>query len=151
MGAEDVEDAGEFVEVFTKPNEVEQVKGALLNKGFLIKSAEIFKKPTTLVRVENVDIAKKVLALIEKLEDLDEVQKVYADIAASAQKVLDDKLLLIAKNVKEEPMSGWINTRMNGGSINKRLSSTLFISLADLSLKKDARARIVEAFASSEG
>ena len=87
VGAEDVEDAGEFVEVFTKPNEVEQVKGALLNKGFLIKSAEIFKKPTTLVRVENVDIAKKVLALIEKLEELDEVQKVYANFD------IDDEIL----------------------------------------------------------
>jgi YebC/PmpR family DNA-binding regulatory protein len=78
-GAEDVEDAGDVVEVFTKPAEVEKVKNALIQKGFTVQSAEIFKKPTTTQTVADVDTAKKVLNLIEKLEDLDDVQKVYAN------------------------------------------------------------------------
>lgn len=81
--AEDVEDVGDLVEVFTKPSEVENVKGEFLKRGFSVKSAEIFKKPTTLVNVENAEDAKKVLALIEKLEELDEVQKVYANFDIS--------------------------------------------------------------------
>ena len=78
-GAEDVEDAGDLVEVFTKPNEVEKVKNILAEKGFAVQSAEITMRPTTLQAIADADAAKKVLTLIEKLEDLNEVQKVYAN------------------------------------------------------------------------
>ena len=78
-GADDVEDAGDIVEVFTKSAEVEKVKNALAQKGLTVQSAEIVKKPTTVQAVNDADIAKKVLGLIEKLEDLDDVQKVYAN------------------------------------------------------------------------
>ena len=77
--AEDVEDAGDLVEVFTKPAEVEKVKNALVAKGLIVKSVEIFKKPTTVQTVGDADLAKKVLSLVEKLEELDDVQKVYAN------------------------------------------------------------------------
>lgn len=78
-GAEDVEDAGDLVEVFTKPDEVETIKNHLIEKGLSVKSTEIFKKPTTVQTVDNADLAKKVLGLVEKLEELDDVQKVYAN------------------------------------------------------------------------
>lgn len=78
-GAEDVEDAGDLVEVYTKPAEVEKVKNALVEKGLTVQTAEIFKKPTTTVEITDADVAKKVLGVIEKLEDLDDVQKVYAN------------------------------------------------------------------------
>lgn len=78
-GAEDVEDAGEFVEVFTKPNEVGAVKKRLEASGFTVKSAELFKRPTTIVEITDSQTAKKVLSVIEKIEDLDDVSKVYAN------------------------------------------------------------------------
>ena len=78
-GAEDVEETGEFVEVFTKPNEVEKVKNELVSKGLVVKSAEIFKKPTTTVVIDDVDVASKVLKMIDKLDELDDVQRVYAN------------------------------------------------------------------------
>lgn len=46
-------------------------------------------------------------------KDSDEVKQVYADIAASAQKVLDEKLLVIARHVKEE--TGMENLCYAGG------------------------------------
>lgn len=46
-------------------------------------------------------------------KDSDEVRQVYADIAASAQKVLDDKLLVIARNVREK--TGMENLCYSGG------------------------------------
>lgn len=82
-GAEDVEDAGDLVEVYTKPNEAEKVKNALLQKGLVAESAEILKRPTSTVAVSNALTAKKVLALIDKLEELDAVQKVYANFDIS--------------------------------------------------------------------
>ncbi len=78
-GAEDIEDAGDMVEVYTKPTDVENVKHALVEKGLTVHSFEIFKKPTTLVEIKDAETAKKVLALIEKIEDLDDVQKVYSN------------------------------------------------------------------------
>ena len=78
-GAEDVEDGGDFVEVFTNPADVEKVKNALVNKGLVVKSAEIVKKPTTTVVVDDVDVASKVLKMIDKLDELDDVQRVYAN------------------------------------------------------------------------
>jgi len=78
-GADDVEDAGESVEVYTKPNDVEKVKNALLGKGFNVQSAELFKKPTTTVLITDRQEAEKVLAFVEKLEDLEAVQKVYSN------------------------------------------------------------------------
>lgn len=78
-GADDVEDAQDSVEVYTKPADVEKVKNTLVEKGFAPQSAEIFKKPTTTQPIEDADMAKKVLNLIEKIEELDDVQKVYAN------------------------------------------------------------------------
>lgn len=46
-------------------------------------------------------------------KESDEVKQVYADIAASAQKVLDDKLLVIARNVHEK--TGMENLCYSGG------------------------------------
>lgn len=78
-GAEDVEEAGDVVEVYTKPNELDKVKSALTSAGLNPAVAELYKKPTITVAINDADSAKKVLGLIEKLEGLDDVQKVYAN------------------------------------------------------------------------
>lgn len=78
-GAEDVEDLGEGVEVFTKPNEVASVRKRLETAGLEVKSVELFKRPTTTVAITDAETAKKVLGVIDKIEDLDDVSKVYAN------------------------------------------------------------------------
>lgn len=78
-GAEDVAEAGDMIEVYTKPNSLESVKKVLMEKGLTIDSAEISKKPTTTMAIGDVDVAKKILDLMEKLESLDDVQKVHSN------------------------------------------------------------------------
>lgn len=78
-GAEDVVDSGDVVEIYAKPTTLEQVKNVLLEKGVNVSSAEISKKPTTTVEVRDADTAKKILDLMGKLEDLDDVQKVHSN------------------------------------------------------------------------
>ena len=78
-GAEDVAEAGDMVEVYTKPDTLESVKSVFLQKGLSIESAEISKKPSTVVSVDNADVAKKILDLMEKLENLDDVQKIWSN------------------------------------------------------------------------
>ncbi|MBI2012725.1 YebC/PmpR family DNA-binding transcriptional regulator [Candidatus Curtissbacteria bacterium] len=78
-GAEDVVDSGQHVEIYTKAQELEKIKNSLIEKGLSVQSAELAKKPSTTVSVADSETAKKVLSLMEKLEGLDEVQKVWAN------------------------------------------------------------------------
>ncbi|MBI2327331.1 YebC/PmpR family DNA-binding transcriptional regulator [Candidatus Curtissbacteria bacterium] len=78
-GAQDVVDAGDLVEVYTKPADLESVKKNLINRGLTPTNAEISKKPATIVGITNSDTAKKIMDLMERLEDLDDVQKVWSN------------------------------------------------------------------------
>lgn len=78
-GAEDVLESGDFVEIYTKPNLLETVKNVLVAKGLNVQSAEISKKPSTVAAVDDANIAKKIFDLMEKLENLDDVQKVWSN------------------------------------------------------------------------
>ncbi len=77
-GAEDVERDGALVTVYTAPNRFETVKKALEARKLKLVDAEISMRPSNTVRLEG-EQAKKVLALVEALEDLDDVQKVHAN------------------------------------------------------------------------
>lgn len=78
-GAEDVAEAGDMVEIYTQPNNLEAVKNVLVEKGINVENAEISKNATTSQEITDAETAKKVLALMEKLEDLDDVQKVHSN------------------------------------------------------------------------
>ena len=82
-GAEDVAELGDAVEIYTKPNTLEAVKRVLIEKGVKIILAEISKKPSAAVSITDGDTAKKILDLMEKLEVLDDVQKVHANFDIS--------------------------------------------------------------------
>src|SRR5216683_1580985 len=77
-GAEDVETDGSLVTAYTTPSSFEKVKKALETAGITVASAEISMRPTNTVRVEG-DQARRVLRLVEELEELDDVQKVHAN------------------------------------------------------------------------
>ncbi len=89
-GAEDVvtHDDGSF-EVLTTPEEFLTVKKGLLDSGLKPENAEVAMLPSTQAELDANDGAK-VLRLIERLEDLDDVQNVYtnADIPEAAYEQL---------------------------------------------------------------
>ena len=76
-GAEDVSDSGE---VYSDPSDFEAVLQALEGAGFVQLSAEVQWVADTLLNLGNDEI-KKALALIERLEDLDDVQSVASNLA----------------------------------------------------------------------
>ncbi|MDR0525872.1 MAG: YebC/PmpR family DNA-binding transcriptional regulator [Spirochaetaceae bacterium] len=78
-GAEDVSLSDGIVEVTTAPEDFEPVLNALNGKSFETLSAEISMVPESPVPLDN-DAVGKVLKLIEKLEDNDDVQNVYSNI-----------------------------------------------------------------------
>jgi YebC/PmpR family DNA-binding regulatory protein len=77
-GGEDVRPTDEGFEIITRPEDTFRVKQALLERGLAVTAAEIRMTPKTTVRVEGKD-AQSVLRLLEALEDLDDVQQVYAN------------------------------------------------------------------------
>jgi YebC/PmpR family DNA-binding regulatory protein len=78
-GAEDIRDAGaEMFEVVTEAGSLQTVREALASSGVAIETADVTQLPSSLVPVEEGD-AKKLLRLIDALEDLDDVQEVYSN------------------------------------------------------------------------
>lgn len=78
-GAEDVE-VGELNYIlYTNPEDLYPVKEALSSMGLQIERAEIAYKPNSLVQVNDVETAKKILKLMDALEDLDDVKEVIAN------------------------------------------------------------------------
>lgn len=75
-GGEDLEDNDEVFVVVAVPNDVMKVKAALEEAGVDVKGAELSMRPTTPVPV-SVETARKVMRLVDALEDLDDVQDVY--------------------------------------------------------------------------
>ena len=76
-GGEDYEDAGDEWIVWTNANDVMAVSKALEEQGIQVKGSETTMVPTTPTEVSGAD-AKKVQRLIDRLEELDDVQDVYS-------------------------------------------------------------------------
>jgi YebC/PmpR family DNA-binding regulatory protein len=77
-GAEDVLEDGDPVTVVTTPLAFDSVKAALEARGFSALSAEVTLEPNTTVPLAEA-AAEAMLKLSEALEDLDDVQTVYAN------------------------------------------------------------------------
>lgn len=78
-GAEDVRDSGNSWEVVCEPNAVENLREALAGTGFSVMSAEAPMVSDNTVPLASVSDAEKVMRLIDTLEDLDDVQNVWAN------------------------------------------------------------------------
>ena len=77
-GALDIKDSGKEFDVTTSPASFESVKKKLEESGFKSTYAEVTMVPQTTVRITGKE-AEQMLKLMEGLEDLDDVQKVYAN------------------------------------------------------------------------
>ena len=81
-GAEDVRPSGEQWEIITAPGDLKAVKQALDNADIACDTAEVTQLPTTTVPVGS-DNAAKVLRLLDALDELDDVQSVFANFDIS--------------------------------------------------------------------
>jgi len=78
-GAEDVKVQDISLEIYTKPNELEIVKKGLEKIGLTLTSAELSMIPKTLVEAED-KAAISTMKLLERMEELDDVQKVFNNV-----------------------------------------------------------------------
>ena len=81
-GADDVQvDDGEL-QVYTAPGREEEVRAALEKQGFPVASSETAMIPTTSVPLDE-HAAEQTMRLMDRLEELDDVQRVYSNSALS--------------------------------------------------------------------
>jgi YebC/PmpR family DNA-binding regulatory protein len=80
-GADDVKLAGDRWEVTCEPAAMAAVVDALGKAGLTVESNEIVRIPTNTVDVDDVDTARQVLTLMERLDDHDDVQSVSANFS----------------------------------------------------------------------
>ncbi|MHB1486620.1 MAG: YebC/PmpR family DNA-binding transcriptional regulator [Acidimicrobiales bacterium] len=78
-GAEDLSDGGDTWQLTGPPTEVDRIRAALEEAGLDVTSAEVSLVPSTTVELASEADARKVLRLIDSLEDHDDVQAVYAN------------------------------------------------------------------------
>lgn len=81
-GAEDVKDEGDAIEIITDPTSFIEVREAIAAKGLQWETAEVTMIPQTMVKLEGKQ-AEQMLKLMDKLEDNDDVQNVYANFDIS--------------------------------------------------------------------
>jgi YebC/PmpR family DNA-binding regulatory protein len=80
-GADDVKLAGDRWEVTCEPAAMAAVADAVRQAGLEVDANEIVRIPTNTVAVDDVDTARKVLDLMERLDDHDDVQSVAANFS----------------------------------------------------------------------
>jgi len=77
-GADEVEASGDQWEIITSPSDLAAVRRAVEAAGARVDQGEVTQLPTISVPV-NAETAPKVLRLVDALEDLDDVQAVFAN------------------------------------------------------------------------
>jgi YebC/PmpR family DNA-binding regulatory protein len=78
-GADDVALDGSTYEIVSAPEALTGVRAAVESAGFGVESAELTMRPKTTVEVADESSAKKILRLMDQLEENDDVQDVYAN------------------------------------------------------------------------
>ncbi|MDQ1709118.1 MAG: hypothetical protein QOG49_503 [Frankiaceae bacterium] len=78
-GAEEVNDLGESFEVISDAVDLHAVRTALTAAGMEPDSADIAWLPMAEISIDDADVARKVMRLVDALEDCDDVQDVWAN------------------------------------------------------------------------
>jgi YebC/PmpR family DNA-binding regulatory protein len=84
-GAEDVAADGEGFRITCQPSDVYDVRDALEAAGVTVVSAETTMVSSTVIEVADLDDARKILRIVDALEDNDDVQDVYGNFDISEE------------------------------------------------------------------
>ena len=79
-GAEDIQEEQDGIEVYTSIDKMQQLKEVIEQKAGKVKSAQIIQKPINLVEITNANLAGKIINFLEKLDELEDVVQVYANM-----------------------------------------------------------------------
>src|SRR5205823_444641 len=83
-GAEDVQVDGNVLEIYCEPPQLEELRTALERDGFTVTSSESAMLPKTTVGLDE-HAAEQTLRLVDRLEELEDVQQVYSNSEVSEE------------------------------------------------------------------
>jgi YebC/PmpR family DNA-binding regulatory protein len=81
LGIEDIEASEEGFVVYCDKDRTFELKEDLEKRGYQVESAELTMKPSVWTEVQEDEDKQKIESVLEKLEDLDDVQKVWSNYA----------------------------------------------------------------------
>lgn len=87
-GADDVEISDGLIEVYTQPDQLHTVAGALSDNGLEITDAELAPLPNNEIEIGPKE-TKQVMGIIESLEEIDDVQQVYSGLHISDEVIAE--------------------------------------------------------------
>jgi YebC/PmpR family DNA-binding regulatory protein len=82
-GAEDIHIEEDGIEIICPPEDLAKVRDAVAAAGLTYKDADLTMIPHTTIKIEDANDARKVLRLIDLLEDNDDVQTTYSNFDVS--------------------------------------------------------------------
>ncbi len=83
-GAEDIVDQGDFFEITTNPTDFLPVGAALEKAGIVTEESEVKLVPENSVQVD-IDDARKIMTILERLEEHEDVQNAYSNFDMSEE------------------------------------------------------------------
>jgi len=94
-GANDIDDHGEDLAIYTKVNKLEMVKRNLENQNIVIKEAVLSYEPKDLIIITNDTEGEKIINLMQSLESLDDVTNIYAnfDLSTSLEASISKEII----------------------------------------------------------
>ena len=88
-GAEYIDESEDMAEIWGAADAFEQISKALETGGITPEEAGLARAPENYVEIKDIETARKIMRLIEKLEDQDDVQAVYANFDIS-DKIMEE-------------------------------------------------------------
>jgi transcriptional/translational regulatory protein YebC/TACO1 len=80
-GAEDMNNSEEGFEIITEPSALSGVAKAIKDAGYVVSNAEVSMEPKTTVPAKTKEEAEKMLNMIDRFEEHEDVQNVYSNFA----------------------------------------------------------------------
>lgn len=80
LGVDDIEEDHNLINIYTKSDQLEELKGKIMAAGFTIKEANLIYKPLSFITIDDTMRREKILHFLENLEDFDDVQRVYCNV-----------------------------------------------------------------------
>lgn len=80
FGAEDIQDTEDGFEVYVAPDKLSETHKRITGAGFEVITAELQMKPKTYIEITNLSDASRAIKLLDCLEEIDEVSKVFSNL-----------------------------------------------------------------------
>jgi transcriptional/translational regulatory protein YebC/TACO1 len=79
-GAEDATEHDGEITVYTELKDLAKVRDGLSDAGYIIAEASLSYEPTNVIEINDAETARKVMRLIDALDELDDTVQTYANV-----------------------------------------------------------------------